>query len=278
MKFRNYLPIIITTHSVRTIALATLAVLLFALASPVDAQTPAPAAPTNLVAELTDTEGEVQLTWDAAERAPQYRVCQRVQSPPGIWSCVWRTTTDALFTGLTVDTAYDFAIASYDGKTYSNWVWATATVEAITPHICPITGLAIPGGYLSVNEKTTSSVGSEFTLTSISRKSTVRYGTTDYDPFEGRAFVKVCGTVKVGSIETGFFAGYYNNLSTDDGIGFVTSDGGTRDWLDVGVIPAGQTRSACDVWEVPEHATTVIYAVYNFNDNDGVYKVDLPAN
>ena len=38
MKLRNYLPAILTTHSVRTIALATLAVLLFALASPVDAK------------------------------------------------------------------------------------------------------------------------------------------------------------------------------------------------------------------------------------------------
>ena len=139
-------------------------------------------------------------------------------------------------------TTYDFAVASNDGSAYSAWVWAELTVRAYSSHVCPITGLAIPEGYLSVNEKTTSTGGREFTLTSISRKSTVRYGTSNYNPFEGRAFVKVCGTFKAGSTGTSFLAGYYNNLSTDDGIGFVTSDDSTTGWLDVGAIPADNSK------------------------------------
>ena len=184
-------------------------------------KTTTPAAPANLTAELTDTEGEVQLTWDAAERATHYRVCQRVQSPAGNWSCVWRTTTDALFTGLTVDTAYDFAVASYDGKAYSAWVRRELMVEAVTPHFCPITGLAIPEGYLSVNESTTSSGGTTFKLTGITRKSTITLDGTSYRPVTGRQFLKVCGTVKAPSDSwTIFYPGSDNNLSTDLGVGF----------------------------------------------------------
>ena len=272
-KATNFVP----THPVRFASIGVLALLALLLSvASASAQTPAPAAPTNLAAELTDTEGEVQLTWDAAEGATSYRVCQRTQQPAGAWSCVLRTTTNALFTGLASGTTYDFAVASYDGETYSEWVWTELTVRTSSAHICPITGLAIPEGYLSVNEKTTASSGREFTLTSITRKSTIRSGSINYNPFDGRAFVKVCGKVKAGSTSTAFIAGYFNNLSTEDGIGFVTSDDGTTDWLDVGVISANQTRSACDVWEVPEDADTIIYAVYNSNDNDGVYKVDLP--
>ena len=244
------------------------------------AQTPAPAAPANLTAELTDTEGEVLLSWDTAEGATSYRACRRVQDPPSGWSCVNRTTTSALFTGLAVDTAYDFAVASYDGQSYSSWVWTEATVEALAPQICPITGLPIPeGGYLAVDDVTTASNDQLFMLTEITRQSSINLGGTDYAPFQGRQYVKVCGAVRAPE-DYGIpvLAGYHNNLSTDSGLGFVTSDDDTTDWFEVGDVPAGEVRRGCDIWEVPADATTVIYAINNFNAEAALYQVRLPEN
>ena len=252
--------------------------MLVAAANPAFAQTPAPAAPTNLTAELTETDGEVQLTWDVAEGATSYRVCRRVQNPLSGWSCISRTATNVLFTGLTVDKTYDFAVASYDGRTYSSWVWTEATVETVAVLICPITGIAIPDGYLSVNETVTSTVGWSFTLTEITRKPNITLNGTQYLPTEGWQYVKVCGKFKAPSDGPwAFFAGYYNNLSSDLGMGFLSPDGSVTEWIDVGRVPAGQTRNACDIWEVPADATTILYAVNSFRANPAVFRVDLPA-
>jgi hypothetical protein len=170
-----------------------------------------------------------------------------------------------------------FAVASYAGETRSDWVWTELMVEAVTPHFCPITGLAIPEGYLSVNESTTAIDGQSFTLTGITRKSTVTLGGTAYTPFTGRQFLKVCGTVKAPSDSwTIFFPGSDNNLSTDLGVGFNFPDDSITDWYAVGLIPAGETKSACDIWDVPAGASTIIYAVNNFQADAGVFLVNLP--
>lgn len=270
----------VPTRQFRLLRLAVIGVIatlmLVTAANPAFAQTPAPAAPTNLTAELTETDGEVQLTWDAAEGATSYRVCRRVQNPLSGWSCISRTATNVLFTGLTVDKTYDFAVASYDGRTYSSWVWTEATVETIV-HICPISGLVIPDGYLSVGDTTTASGGQTFTLTSLSKQASITIGSTKYKPYDNRQYVKVCGTVKAPSTSSTYFlAGYADNAITDTGVGFAESDDDVTDWLDVGVISAGATASACTVWEVPDDASTVIYAVNNFNALPGVFKYELP--
>lgn len=223
------------------IALSVVAVLTLLMATaPASAQTAAPAAPTNLNVELTDTEGEAHLTWDAAEGATSYRACNRVQNPAGSWSCVSRTTNNATFTGLTVGTIYDFAVASYNGEEHSSWVWAELTIQGVSHAICPITGMAIPEGYLSVNEKTTSALTTEFTLTGITRKSTIRLGDNTYSPIDGRAYVKVCGSLKNRSDGAWrFITGLSNNLASDTGIGFTWMDDNTTEWSEVGEIPAG---------------------------------------
>ena len=271
----------VPTRQFRLLRLAVIGVIamlmLVLAANPAFAQTPAPAAPANLTAELTETDGEVQLAWDAAEGATSYRACRRVQSPPGGWACVSRKATNALFTGLTVDKTYDFAVASYDGRSYSSWVWTEATVETIV-HICPISGLVIPDGYLSVGDTTTASGGQTFTLTSLSKQASITIGSTKYKPYDNRQYVKICGTVKASSTVGAYFlAGYANNTITDTGVGFGEFDDAVTDWDDVGVISAGATASACTVWEVPDDASTVIYAVNNFNALPGVFRVDLPA-
>ena len=279
------MPIVRITSSVptrqfrllRLVVIGTIAMLMLAVAAnPSFAQTPVPSTPTNLTAELTETEGEVQIAWDAAEGATSYRACRRVQSPPGGWACVSRAPTDALFTGLTVDKVYDFAVASYDGRAYSSWVWTEATVETIV-HICPITGLAIPDGYLSVGNSTTASGGRTFTLTSISKQETITIGSTQYLPYDDRQYFKVCGTVKASSTSsTHFLAGYNSSVITDTGVGFTEIDDNVTDWLDVGIISKGAAASACEVWEIPDDASTVLLAVNNFNALPGVFRYELP--
>ena len=44
------------------------------------------------------------------------------------------------------------------------------------------------------------------------------------------------------------------------------------------MFPAGSTKSACDIWDVPDATTTAVYAINNFQEDLGVYRVDLPAN
>ena len=89
----------------------------------------------------------------------------------------------------------------------------------------------------------------------------------------------MCGTVKAPADDEGIFIqGVSNNLSTDTGIGFVFIDDSVTEWREVDPFPAGSTKSACDIWDGPDAAATVVYAINNFQEDLGVYRVDLPAN
>ena len=79
-------------------------------------------------------------------------------------------------------------------------------------------------------------------------------------------------------VERDFAPGSNNTLFTDRGVGFRVPDDNVTDWSEVGAVPAGETRSACDVWEVPAGSQTVIYAVNNWLEHPGVYRVDLFAD
>ena len=163
----------------RRVMLGFLAVLTMALvffAGSTDAQTQAPAAPSYLVAYSAHTEGEIILYWDAVEGATQYRVCRRLQDPPGIWGCLGSTDNSALLTRLQVGSVYDFSVAAYDGFFYSSLVWTEALVEVRELDYGPVTGLVIPDGYLSVGESTTHVLGQTFTLTGITPKKVFKKG------------------------------------------------------------------------------------------------------
>ena len=76
----------------------------------------------------------------------------------------------------------------------------------------------------------------------------------------------------------GYFApGSDNNLFTDRGVGFRLPDDSVTDWSEVAAVPAGETRSACDVWAVAAGSKTVIYAVNNWLEHPGVYRAELFA-
>ena len=255
---------------------AMLTLLTALVAGSADAQTPGPVAPVNLKAYNAQTEGEIILHWDASEGAKQYRVCRRLQDPPGRWGCFDSSDNSALVTRLEVGAVHDFAVAAKDGSFQSSWASVEALVEVPEVERDPFTGLPMPDGYLSVGEATTHVSGRTFTLTGITFKGGVTLGESDFPPLAGRQYVKVCGTVtSPDDSEVHFRPGSDNNLFTDRGVGFRVPDDNVSDWSEVGAVPAGETRSACDVWDVPASSKTVIYAVNNWLEHPGVYRVDL---
>ena len=44
---------------------------------------------------------------------------------------------------------------------------------------------------------------------------------------------------------------------------------------DVGVVPAGETRSTYDIWEVPAGSKAVLYAVNNWLEHPGDYRLEF---
>ena len=257
---------------------AMLTLLTAFVAGSADAQTPGPVAPVNLKAYNAQTEGEIVLHWDASEGATQYRVCRRLQDPPGRWGCFDSSDNSALVTRLEVGAVHDFAVTAKDGAFQSSWVSTEALVEVPEVERDPFTGLPLPNGYLSVGDTTPHVSGRTFTLTDITFKGGITLGESDFPPLAGRQYVKVCGKVAApAGVESDFRPGSDNNLFTDRGVGFRVSDDNVTDWSEVGAVPAGETRSACDVWEVPAGSKTVIYAVNNWLEHPGVYRVDLPV-
>ena len=258
---------------------ALLALLSGIAAGSADAQTPGPAAPADLKAYNAQTEGEIVLHWDASEGATHYRVCRRLQDPSVRWGCFDSPDNSALLTRLKVGAVHDFAVAAKDDSFQSSWVSTEALVEVPEVERDPFTGLPIPDGYLSVGEITTHVSGRMFTLTGITLKGGITQGESDFPPLAGRQYVKVCGKVTApADVEGNFASGNDNNLLTDRGIGLGVPDDNVADWSEVGAVPAGQTRSACDVWEVPAGSKTIIYAVNNWLEDPGVYRVELFAD
>ena len=43
-------------------------------------------------------------------------------------------------------------------------------------------------------------------------------------------------------------------------------------------MPAGESREACEVWEVPAGSGVIYYAVNNWLEHPGIYRVELFLN
>ena len=240
------------------------------------AQTPGPAAPANVTAYPANTEGEIILHWDGSEGATHYRVCRRATDPSAKWGCFDSPDNSALLTRLQVGTTYYFAVAAEDEDLQSSWSRTEAVVEVPEVRRCPVTGLPIPDGYLSAGDSTSHVLGRTFTLTGVDRHAAITLGESDFPPSAGRHFVNVCGTVTAPEDEAvRFRPGIDANLFTDRGMGFAVDDDRVTDWSEVGVVPAGESREACEVWEVPAGSEVVHYAVSNWLEHPGVYRIGL---
>ena len=131
---------------------------------------------------------------------------------------------------------------------------------------------------MTAGDATSHVLGRTFTLTGISHHAAVTLGESDFPPRAGRHFVMVCGTVTAPEdAAVRFRPGVDANLFTDRGMGFAMDDDRVTDWSEVGVVPAGESREACEVWEVPAGSEVVHYAVNNWLEYPGVYRVELSA-
>ena len=236
------------------------------------AQTPGPAKPANLTAYPANTEGEIILHWDASEGAAHYRVCRRPADGAARWGCFDSPDNSALLTRLQVGVPYYFAVAAGGEYLHSSWAWTEAVVGIPEVARCPVTGLPIPDGYLSVGENTTHVSGRIFSLTGIVPKGGITQGESDFPPLASRQYVEVCGKVTApAGVEVHFRPGIDNNLFTDRGMGFRVPDDRVTDWSEVGRCARGQDShsalrclgSSCRFRNV------VYYAVNNWLENPG---------
>ena len=253
--------------------------------------------------QATANGGELEITWDRVPGAQFYTVGwinwtegKPVLDAGGDWLSLFHYTTVAGHrTSYTVkgqiggDNHYAIIRATDVSGTsgrfgggYSTWSsWSSRPAQPAGQHgegFCPITGLPLPpGGYLSVGQTQTWR-DATFRLDNATTPPTITDSGFTYSPAEGNKYLKLCGTWdnRTGS-DMYFFAGFDYNLSTDTGIGFVSIFG--DGWLDASPIPNGVTKSACDVWVIPDSATEAVMAIYDGNspNNAVLYRVDLPA-
>ena len=253
--------------------------------------------------QATSNGGEIVISWDRVSGAQYYTVGwvnwtkgKPVSDAGGDWLSLFHYTTvlgsETSYTVKGLEEGQDhYAIiratdaggaADRFGGGYSQWsAWSSSSAQPAGQHgegFCPITGLPLPpGGYLSVGNSTTHPAGQIFTLNSVVKKATVTLDGENYIPFDGRQFLRVCGTVQAPSdSEWYFFSGREYHIDTDTGLGFAEFDHSATDWFDIGIIPAGETRSACETWDIPSNANTVVIAINNWRASPALYKVDLP--
>ena len=259
---------------------ALLALLMLLTVSAAPAVPTQPAQPT---ATATNNAGELTVRWPAASGAQFYTVgwisldeYRDMRARGRDWldafhyATIPATHTSHTVSGLKPSSTYAAIVGAATSRfggaapVWSTWSALTTTSGQHGAGFCPITGLPIPaGGYLGVGSSI-QWTNAQFTLTSAAVVPSVSVGGVEIVPNTGNKFLKLCSrfTNNTGGIWW-LTAGEDNNLSTDTGLGFYyISDG---DWLDVGNIPNGQTRSACDVWAIPSTATTAVYAVHGGN-------------
>ncbi len=265
----------------KSIGLSTLPALIAVLmVASVAAMPNAPARPNPPTAAATSNAGELQVTWNAASGARFYTVgwinrddFNTMQATGRDWLDAFHyATIPARYTTHTVSglrasgdyyTIVGARTSRFGGEqpVWSSWSAQVTTSGQHGAGFCPITGLPIPsGGYLNVGNYIRWN-NAQFTLTSASVVPSRTVAGEEFVAVAGGKLLKLCArfTNNTGG-NWWLIAGEDNNLSTDTGIGFYAS--GDGDWLDVGIIPNGQTRSACDVWLIPSTATTAVYAVH----------------
>ena len=257
----------------------------------------APAQPSPPHAAATQNTGEVQVNWNPAAGAQFYTVgwinrsdYLEMQSAGRDWldafhyATIPASYTAHIIKGLEAGANYYTIVGAQTSRfggqepTWSGWSNQVTTAGQHGADFCPVTGLPLPPvGYLSVGDTAQESDGSTFTLDRVTRTPSVVLGGTSYIPNTGFQFVKVCSTYYNNFSEALWVdVGYNYILTTDAGVGFPVSDDNSTSWLETGLIPTGATRSACDVWEIPVRAATVIIAVNTYGGTPALFKVDLP--
>ena len=261
--------------------------------APVPGPVTSPGPPT---VATTGNAGELAISWNSVPSAKFYTIgwtstgeLADMQAASRDWLDAFHfTTVPARYTKHTIsglkngENYYGIVGARttrFGGESpaWSDWSSPVATAGQPEDGLCPVTGLPLPpGGYLSVNQSTESASGT-FTLTGVSRKANISLSGTGYPPRDGRAYVKVCGQFQAGNEERGwFYRSYDYQIDTDTGLAFAKLDQDVTPWNNDGPVPAGQSRTGCETWDVPSDAATAIVAINNQEAATALYQVPLP--
>lgn len=273
--------------------LLSLLMLLTVAASPA-----APAQPAQPAVVATSNAGEIAISWTPASGAQFYTVgwinrgeFEDMRAAGRDWQDAFHyATIPATYTSHTVSGLKQggeyFGIVGartsrFGGESpvWSSWSTQVTTAGQHGEGFCPVTGLPLPPtGYLSIGDTATFGNKPEWwidiTLDSATTPSSIEQddGSTFTAP-AGLKLLNLCVTVANG-IGTGdqiyFQAGTHNNLSTDNGIGFIRVYGWQNYALDDGFQATG-----CDAWTVPADATSAVYAV-NYVGDPQLFQIPLP--
>lgn len=251
--------------------------------------------PDQPTAAATANAGELLVTWNASAGAQFYTIGWAEEE--GIRQMLaagreWRdafhfATIPADYTGYTInglktETEYYAIVGAQSSRfgatdfVWSEWSELVSTAGLHGEGFCPITGLEIPaGGYLGIGDTQTWS-DATFKLDNATLPSALTFSGSTFVPNERDQFLRLCSTWnnRTGT-DMYFLPGFNNNLSTDAGIGFAGIL--EHDWLDTSPVADGETGSACDLWVIPDSATTAVYAIYDASsDNNAVlFRIDL---
>ena len=193
--------------------LALLGVVMLASIAAMPAQLTAPNTPT---VTSTANAGELQINFDPVPGAQFYTIgyanldelYEMVDSGRHALDAYYYVTIEAAhtshtLTGLKPSTGYYVRVGAQTQRTggagpvYSGLAPEATTAGQHGAGFCPITGLPLPPtGYLSITDTTVHALGSTFKLNSTTPKTTIRLGDRRFQPFEGRQFFQICGSVQ----------------------------------------------------------------------------------
>ena len=274
------------------------ALLAFLMLLTIAAAPAAPAQPNQPTAVATSNAGEVSVSWDAASGAQFYTVgwinkdeFDEMQAAGRDWldafhyATIPASYTTHTISGLKSSSDYYAIIGAQTSRfggeqpVWSAWSGKVTTSGEHGAGFCPITGIPLPPtGYLTIGDTATFDLGSD-SFIDVKLESATIYETVEFDDGEqyyapaGFEWLDLCVTVtnRSGNGESIYYSpGSHNNLSTDSGIGFI----GFSAWEGYS-LEDGFQNTGCELWTVPEAASTAVYAVH-YIDDPLLFQIRLP--
>ena len=266
--------------------IALVATLLVAGIAATPAQLASPAAPT---VQATGNAGEIVISWNQVPGAQYYTVGwinwtkgQPVSAAGGDWLSLFHyttvvgSTTSYTVSGLDAGDNYYAIIRATDtgdrfGGGYSQWsAWSTTAAQPAGQHgdgFCPITGLPLGDeGYLDIGDTVTFGKYS-ITIDSIEMPETVTFTRSDGTRYDresppGRRWLRIrARLVNDGDGTVTLTRGLDHFLGTDAGNAFT--------WSAERAVESGATRDTSLHFDIPQDATTAVWAVRPFVSESG---------
>ncbi|MYC35196.1 MAG: hypothetical protein F4X64_18775 [Chloroflexi bacterium] len=272
------------------------AIMLVAGIAATPAQLAAPGQPTVVA---TANAGELQMSWNPVPGAQHYTVGYASPDEMDRMAAAGRNRLDAFyyatigaentshtFTGLEPETVYWVTVGAHSQRFgATDLVWASQHAVATTAGqhgdgFCPITGLPIPeGGYLGVGDTATFGKYS-ITIQEVETPESViltRSDRTKYDSEAppGRRWLRIYMHLEnAGDSKITLTRGKDSVLDTDAGNAF--------SWSSERTVESGETHDTSLLFDIPQDATTAVWAVRPFTSESGdnapqLFSISIPT-